>query len=183
MTLVSQRLPSAVQTRKRPLNRTHSFERARGGYTKSELIRGRDSEARALANISACSRCLRARRLCRGRERGSRISVRRNQAERLPALAVELVRLPVAVIVASGGPNVAFAAKAATTTIPIVFLSGEDPVRIGLVASLARPSGNLTGINFVNRELAAKKLELLRELVPAATRCTVLVNPANVVLS
>ena len=136
-----------------------------------------------MANISACSRCLRARRLCRGRERGSRISVRRNQAERLPALAVELVRLPVAVIVASGGPNVAFAAKAATTTIPIVFLSGEDPVRIGLVASLARPSGNLTGINFVNRELAAKKLELLRELVPAATRCTVLVNPANVVLS
>jgi hypothetical protein len=74
-----------------------------------------------------------------------------NQPERLPALAVELVRLPVAVIVASGGPNVTFASKAATTTIPIVFLSGEDPVRIGLVASLARPSGNLTGINFVNR--------------------------------
>ena len=90
-----------------------------------------------------------------------------NQPERLPALAVELVRLPVAVIVASGGPNVTFASKAATTTIPIVFLHGEDPVRIGLVASLARPSGNLTGINFVNRELAAKQLELLRELVPA----------------
>jgi putative ABC transport system substrate-binding protein len=103
-----------------------------------------------------------------------------NQAERLPALAVELVHLPVAVIVASGGPNVAFASKAATTTIPIVFLHGEDPVRSGLVASLARPSGNLTGINFVNRELAAKQLALLRELVPAATRCAVLVNPANV---
>ena len=103
-----------------------------------------------------------------------------NQAERLPALAVELVRLPVAVIVASGGPNVAFASKAATTTIPIVFLHGEDPVRSGLVASLARPSGNLTGINFVNRELAAKQLALLRELVPAATRCAVLVNPATV---
>ena len=106
-----------------------------------------------------------------------------NQPERLPALAVELVRLPVAVIVASGGPNVTFASKAATTTIPIVFLSGEDPVRIGLVASLARPSGNLTGINFVNRELAAKQLELLRELVPAATRVAVLVNPANVVVT
>ena len=92
-----------------------------------------------------------------------------NQTERLPALAVELVHLPVAVIVASGGPNVAFASKAATTTIPIVFLHGEDPVRSGLVASLARPSGNLTGINFVNRELAAKQLALLRELVPAAT--------------
>ena len=102
-----------------------------------------------------------------------------NQAERLPALAVELVHLPVAVIVASGGPNVAFASKAATTTIPIVFLHGEDPVRSGLVASLARPSGNLTGINFVNRELAAKQLALLRELVPVATRCAVLVNPAN----
>ena len=106
-----------------------------------------------------------------------------NQPERLPALAVELVRLPVAVIVASGGPNVTFASKAATTTIPIVFLSGEDPVRIGLVASLARPSGNLTGINFVNRELAAKQLELLRELVPAGTRVAVLVNPANVVVT
>lgn len=102
-----------------------------------------------------------------------------NQAERLPGLASELVRRPVAVIVASGGPNVMFASKAATTTIPVVFLSGDDPVRIGLVASLARPGGNLTGINFLNRELTAKQLELLRQLVPAATRLAVLVNPAN----
>jgi len=106
-----------------------------------------------------------------------------NQAERLPALASELVRRPVAVIVASGGPNVMFVSKAATTTIPVVFLSGEDPVGMGLVASLARPGGNLTGINFVNRELAAKQLELLRELVPAATRLAVLVNPANAVVT
>lgn len=106
-----------------------------------------------------------------------------NQAERLPTLATELVRWPAAVIVASGGPNVMFASKAATTTIPVVFLSGEDPVRMGLVASLARPGGNLTGINFLNRELTAKQLELLRELVPSATRLAVLVNPANAVIT
>jgi putative ABC transport system substrate-binding protein len=103
-----------------------------------------------------------------------------NQVDRLPDLAAELVRRPVAVIVASGGPNVVFAAKAATTTIPILFLTAEDPVRLGLVASLARPGGNLTGINFLNRELASKQLELLRELVPAATRVAALVDPTNV---
>jgi putative ABC transport system substrate-binding protein len=103
-----------------------------------------------------------------------------NQVDRLPDLAAELVRRPVAVIVASGGPNVVFAAKAATTAIPILFLTAEDPVRLGLVASLARPGGNLTGINFLNRELASKQLELLRELVPGATRVAVLVDPTNV---
>jgi len=104
-----------------------------------------------------------------------------NQFDRLPVLADELVRRPVAVIVASGGPVVTFAVKAATTTIPIVFLTSSDPVSLGFVASLARPGGNLTGINFFNRELAAKQLELLRELVPAATRVAALVNPANTV--
>jgi len=102
-----------------------------------------------------------------------------NQIDRLPALAADLVRRKVAVIVTTGGPAVAFAAKAAATTIPIVFLVAEDPVRLGLVASLARPSGNLTGINFFSGELTAKRLALLRELVPGATRVAVLVNPTG----
>jgi putative ABC transport system substrate-binding protein len=103
-----------------------------------------------------------------------------NQIDRMPALAAELVRRQVAVIAATGGPPAVFAAKAATTTIPIVFGVNENPVRLGLVASLDRPSGNLTGINFLTGELTAKRLELLRELVPAAARIAVLVNPANV---
>ena len=101
------------------------------------------------------------------------------QFDRLPALAAELVRRQVTVIATTGGAAAAFAAKAATTTIPIVFEVAEDPVKLGLVVSLARPEGNATGINFFSGELAAKRLELLRELVPGAARVAVLVNPAN----
>jgi putative ABC transport system substrate-binding protein len=105
-----------------------------------------------------------------------------NQIDRLPALAAELVRRQVAVIAASGGPASEGAAKA-TTTIPIVFMVAEDPVRLGLVTSLARPGGNLTGVNFFSAELAAKRLELLRELVPATTRVAVLLNPAEAAIA
>ena len=98
--------------------------------------------------------------------------------DRMPAMAEELVRRPVDVIVASPNPP-ALVAKAATTTIPIVFGVTDDPVRLGLVSSIARPQGNATGVYFFLSDLAAKKLGLLRELAPASTRIGLLVNPNN----
>jgi putative tryptophan/tyrosine transport system substrate-binding protein len=103
--------------------------------------------------------------------------------DRLPALAAGLVSHQVTVIVATGATAGVVAAMAATKTIPIVFITGGDPVKFGLVASLNRPGGNVTGVSFLSNALAGKQLELLREVVPKAALIGVLVNPTNPTLA
>jgi putative ABC transport system substrate-binding protein len=100
--------------------------------------------------------------------------------DRLPAMAADLIRHPVAVLVAAGGAQSGLAAKSATTTTPIVFISGTDPVKLGFVANLNRPEGNVTGVNVLTSELVMKRLELLRDLIPNAKLIAVLANPINV---
>jgi ABC-type uncharacterized transport system substrate-binding protein len=105
-----------------------------------------------------------------------------DRMDRLPQLAADLVHRQVAAIITAGPPST-FAAKAETTTIPIVFLVGADPVQLGLATSHSRPGGNVTGVNIFNSELGAKRLELLRDLLPKASRIASLVNPADVTLT
>jgi putative tryptophan/tyrosine transport system substrate-binding protein len=102
-----------------------------------------------------------------------------NQLDRLPAIMAELIGRGVSVLAATGGTISGRAAKAATTTVPIVFTTGDDPVRVGLVASLSRPGGNLTGVSVFTARLGSKRLGLLREMVPTASPIAVLVNPTN----
>jgi putative tryptophan/tyrosine transport system substrate-binding protein len=103
-----------------------------------------------------------------------------NQLDRLPALAADLVDKRVSVIAATGNEQTVLAVKAATADIPIVFTSGSDPVRLGVVASFSRPGGNATGVNMMIREIEGKRLGLLHELVPAATRIAAILDPSNV---
>jgi putative ABC transport system substrate-binding protein len=137
----------------------------------------------AVINSGAESLSFRARLGGIGFVDGQNVSVEnlllKGQYDRLPALVADLVRRRVAVIVALN-PAAAVAAKNATTTIPIVFGVGNDPVKLGLVASLARPGGNATGINFFAQEAISKRLGLLHELVPKASRVAVLINPKNI---
>jgi len=103
--------------------------------------------------------------------------------DRLPAMALDLARRQVAMLTSPSNTAAALAAKAATQTIPIVFLTGSDPVQVGLVASLNRPGGNLTGVSLLNTDIAAKRVELLHELVPTATLIAFLINPTNAVFA
>jgi putative ABC transport system substrate-binding protein len=135
------------------------------------------SAAPNLHHVAAFSRGLTEAGIVEGQNAAIEYHWAEGQYDRLPEVLQGLVRRRVAAIVAGGGTAPAEAAKAATQTIPIVFVSGADPVRAGLVASLNRPGGNVTGVTFFNTALAAKRLELLRELLPAATAVAYITNP------
>ncbi len=141
-----------------------------------------DSPFAARANVEAFQQGLRALGYVEGQNMTIEYRYAEGKAERLPDLAAELVRLPVDVIV-TAGTNAARAAQHATRTIPIVLAAGGDPVGSGLVASLARPGGNLTGLSLMSTELEGKRLELLKEAVPTASRVGVLFNPATQAMS
>jgi putative tryptophan/tyrosine transport system substrate-binding protein len=140
---------------------------------------GGGSAAATAQNVAVFRQSLAEAGYVVGRNAAMEYRFAEGQYDRLPAMAAELVRREVALIVAGGGTAPALAAKAATATIPIVFSVTDDPVALGLVVSFARPGGNATGINFPLAELAAKELGLLHELVPAARRIGLLVNPNN----
>jgi putative ABC transport system substrate-binding protein len=129
------------------------------------------------ANVAALRKGLSETGFVEGRNLAIDYRYADNDYNRLPALVTELARRRVAVILALGGGLVTRAVKTATAAIPIVFVQGDDPVTMGLVASLNRPGGNVTGITFLSSELGPKRLGLLKELVPAATRYALLVNP------
>jgi ABC-type uncharacterized transport system substrate-binding protein len=140
---------------------------------------GAGSAAASAPNVAVFRQSLAEAGYVVGRNAAIEYRFAEGQYDRLPAMAAELVRSEVALIVAGGGTAPALAAKAATATIPIVFSVTDDPVALGLVVSFGRPGGNATGINFPLAELAAKELGLLHELVPAARRMGLLVNPNN----
>src|SRR5262245_22810685 len=151
------------------------------GYFTSGTPEGSSDYLRALRqglNLRALRQGLKESGYVEGESLAIEYRWAENEPERLSILAADLVRRQVKVIVAMG-PPASMAAARATTTVPIVFGVPEDPVRLGLVASLARPGGNATGVNFFSAELAAKRLELLHELVPTAKRVAVLLNPAE----
>ena len=154
-----------------------------GAKAQARLVIGvLDSRARVAA-IEDRLRALRQSLSDAGYEEGKNLAVEyrwgQNQLDRLPELARELVSVGVSVIVTSSH-EAAFAAKTATASIPVVFIAAEDPVRLGLVTSLARPTSNLTGVNFLGNELTGKRLDLLRQLLPTANRVAILVSPASV---
>jgi putative tryptophan/tyrosine transport system substrate-binding protein len=132
--------------------------------------------SRGLASRQALSP--RSTAFVEGRNRAIEYRWAHGQYERLPALAAELIDRPVAVLAATSTPA-ALAAKAATTTVPTVFTTAANPVELGLVASLSRPGGNVTGVSQLNVEIGPKRLELVREVIPTATVVGLLVNPTN----